>query len=125
MVIEIKFNKPSGGIFGEFFNILEDLRPKYEELISERLLHYGRKPLGSINYEDRTGNLRRSTKVRGTLEDKIELYVDAPYAKYVINPRGTWKGDPFIDKGFKEAEVDKIVEQMYDEATSIWNRRSF
>jgi hypothetical protein len=113
------------GYMSSFWDIVRRKKPPYEERIKTLLENSAR---NDHRYVSRTGNLERATKTKGTLDKEINLYVDqgkAPYAKYVVNRRGTWKGDPFIeDAGTENSDkVRKIIQELYDDSIAEWNNK--
>jgi hypothetical protein len=109
--------------------------------IKERLLLYARekhRTLPGTHYTERTGNLRRATKVEGNLKKKIELYVDNAMVKYgnwILSgdngmsgkDRKTWNnglGDPFIDEAFNANEewIQETLDRYTKSAIADWGR---
>jgi len=120
--VEIKVDDTKG-FMSSFWDIVKKKKPAYEKRIQSIL---ERAAKTEHRYKSRTGNLRNATKAEIDLNKKIRLYVDegkADYAKFVVNPRGTWKGDPFIDKAAENNndEIMQVLKELYDESINEWN----
>jgi len=134
----------STSFFADFYAHLARTKAEAESKVKKILLDYaqvGHTQSGGRHYENQTGRLKKSTKVDGSLDKEIRLYVDTTqldnYAGWIVNGTrkgkngGTvkWnngKGDPFIDETLKACrpQVTKIIIDFYNEAIMIFNSRS-
>lgn len=100
---------------------------KAEKEISNRLLNEAR---NDHEYRSRTGNLKAATKISGSVTGGgLKLFVDtskAPYAKMVIQGKGTWDGDPFLDKALEDNQewIIARLQKAIDAAVTTYNRKS-
>jgi len=111
------------GFTSSFWDIVRSSKPQYEKRIKD-LLETQAKQVHK--YKSRTGNLKKATTTSGDLGKSIKLYVDtakADYAKYVVEPRSSWGGDPFIEEALssKQREIEEIIRELYDYSINKWN----
>lgn len=134
----------NSNFFAPFYAHLASTKGEAETKIKKILQDYardGHKKSGGTHYQNQTGRLSKSTKVEGSLDKEIRLYVDTTqldnYAGWIVNGhrRGkngkliTWnngKGDPFIDETMKAKlpEITKIIIDFYNQAIAIFNART-
>lgn len=120
---------PAAGFFSQFFNILDRLRPEAEQKIISLLNGFD-----NYHYQKRSGDLLAATKVEGTLDKEIKLYVDmseVAYGGWILtgqrnDPRYGmvyWDGDPFIDNNINEnqTEIDDIIRNWINDSVKQWN----
>lgn len=113
------------GIFQGLNGIISRNRPEYESKIKSLLESTAR---NDHRYKSRTGKLKGATKAVADLSKSISLYVDqgiAPYAKYVVNRRGTWDGDNFLEEAMEKNrdEINSIIKDLYNDSIQEWNRK--
>jgi hypothetical protein len=113
------------GMFLELNSIVSRNKPVYEERIKQILESTAK---DEHRYKSKTGKLKGATKAVADLNKSIRLYVDqskAPYAKYVVNRRGTWDGDNFIEEAMEKnkEEITAIIKDLYNDSIQEWNNR--